>query len=308
MNSLEYRHEPVLLEAVLEHLLTDPDGVYLDVTLGGGGHAYGILSRLGPRGRLIGLDRDAEAIRAASGRLASFRGRVGMLQGDFAEIDRHLARMGVERLDGVLADLGLSSRFVDAPERGFSFRYAGPLDMRMDRRSPRTAAHVVNTYDLQRLGRILWRYGQEPRARQIAQAIVRARPLSDTVALRRAVESVVPEPERPQALARVFQAIRIEVNDELGALERFLTAIPSWVRPGGRLVVISYHSLEDRLVKRFMQYGNPSGRPVRDLYGRLLRPWRMLTDKPIRADGGELARNPRARSARMRVAERTEAP
>jgi 16S rRNA (cytosine1402-N4)-methyltransferase len=305
-NFVMYYHEPVLWEAAVEAVFVRSDGVYLDATIGGGGHACALLSRLGPKGRLIGIDQDVDALRAARQRLARFGKRVHLLHGNFADVDILLQQLGVEFLDGVLADLGVSSYFLDSPERGFSFRVPGPLDMRMDRSRPLTAELVVNTYSLHELERLIRRYGEEPRARRIARSIVAKRPLRDTMQLRHAIEAVVPEPERLQTLARVFQAIRIEVNDELGALERFLVSIAHWVRPGGRLVVLSYHSLEDRLVKRLMRYGNPEGRPIRDLKGVLRRPWRMLTEKPVRPDPLEVARNPRARSARMRVAERLE--
>ncbi|GIV60103.1 MAG: ribosomal RNA small subunit methyltransferase H [Rhodothermaceae bacterium] len=304
-------HAPVLCKAVVEGLVTDPDGVYVDATLGGGGHTAALLDVLAPGGRVIGLDRDPAALAAVRARLPAEieRGRLHLVEGNFAELEALLAEGGQGPVDGVLADLGVSSHQFDTPERGFSFRTEGPLDMRMNPHTGYTASDVVNAWEEQALRRVLRVYGEEPRAAHIARAIVAARPLATTTALADVVRRVTPARDEVKTLARVFQAIRIAVNGELEALERLLAGAARVLRPGGRLAVISYHSLEDRRVKRMLRYGNLEGRPVRDLYGNLLSPWRELTRHPVLPGDAERAANPRARSARLRLAERRpEAP
>lgn len=299
-------HVPVLYKAVVEGLVTNPAGCYVDATIGGGGHAAALLEALSPEGRLIGIDRDPEALEAAACRLVQARaeGRLRLVQGNFADLEALLDSVGVELIDGLLLDLGVSSHQLDKAARGFSFQAEGPLDMRMDPSKGPTAQQLLMRWSPQELAEVLRRYGEEPRAAKLARAICEARPVTTTAALAEIIRREVPPKEATKTLARVFQALRIAVNDELQALEQVLEAATRRVRPGGRLAVISYHSLEDRRVKRFLRYGNLEGRPVRDVYGQLVAPWRPLTRRPIRPSNDEVAANPRARSARLRLAER----
>lgn len=311
-------HAPVLYNAVVEGLVTDPRGVYVDATLGGGGHSAALLDALAGEGRVIGIDRDADALAEAETRLAGevARERFRTLRGNFADLHDLLADAGVLPVDGLLLDLGVSSHQLDASERGFSFSAEGALDMRMDRRGGLSAHDLVNGWDEGALRRLFFEYGEEPKASRIARAIAEARPVETTRALAEVVRRVVPSRQANKTLARVFQAIRIAVNGELDALEAALEAALRVLkvsneeggRPGGRMAVIAYHSLEDRRVKRFFRYGNLEGEPVRDLYGRLLTPWREVTRKPVQPGSAEVAANPRARSARLRIAERVALP
>lgn len=299
-------HVPVLIREVVEGLLGDRSGVYVDATLGGGGHAEAMLETLDPGATVVGIDADEASLEAVRSRLEVevAEGRLRLVHGNFRRLEQLLAEDGLEEVDGVLFDLGVSSRQVDRSERGFSYREEGPLDMRMDRTRGTTASQVVNRWGEDELVRLLRDYGEEPRARSIARAIVRARPVETTGELAVVVRSAVPEPEEVKSLSRVFQAIRIEVNEELAVLEEGLEAATRVVRPSGRAAVVSYHSLEDRRVKRYFKYGNFEGRPRRDLYGHLVRPWRPVTDGVIRPADDEVEANPRARSARLRIAER----
>lgn len=301
-------HAPVLCKAVIDGLVTDRAGCYVDATLGGGGHSAALLDALAPEGRVLGIDQDAAALAAARQRLAPAGDRFRALPGNFGDLDALLAEAGVDRVDGVLLDLGVSSHQIDTPGRGFSYLAEGPLDMRMNPAAGRTAHEVVNAWGEADLRRVLRAYGEEPRAAKIARAIVAARPLETTTALAAVVRAAVPGREAVKTLSRVFQALRIAVNAELDRLEDALEAATRVVRPGGRIAVISYHSLEDRRVKRFLRYGNLEGTPVRDLYGNVLAPWRELTRRPRTADPAEVAANPRARSARLRLAERLPGP
>jgi 16S rRNA (cytosine1402-N4)-methyltransferase len=300
-------HDPVLWKSVLEGLVTDPRGVYVDATLGGGGHTAALLSRLDPEGRIIAVDRDEDALDVAGRRLAEdvSAGRLTLERANFGDIEGVLSRLGVDRVDGVLLDIGVSSHQIDTPDRGFSHRFEGPLDMRMDRRRRETAADLVNGLEESDLADLIYEFGEEPASRRIARRIVAERPVETTTELADIVRSSVPDRTEAKSVARVFQALRIAVNAELEELEDALHGCTRIVRAGGRLVVISYHSLEDRRVKRFMRSGNFEGRVVRDLYGNHLTPWRELTKKPVGADEEEIERNPRARSARLRIAERT---
>jgi 16S rRNA (cytosine1402-N4)-methyltransferase len=298
---------PVLYKAVVEGLITDPAGCYVDATIGGGGHAAALLDALAPEGRLIGIDRDPEALEAVRHRLtqALAEGRLQLLQGNFADLEPLLDALGIGWIDGLLLDLGVSSHQLDKAARGFSFQAEGPLDMRMDPSGGGpTAQQLLMRWSLQELAEVLRRFGEEPRALKLARAIYEARPIPTTKALAEIVRREVPPKEAAKTLARVFQALRIAVNDELRALEQVLEAATRRIRPGGRLAVISYHSLEDRRVKRFLRYGNLEGQPLRDVYGQLQTPWRPLTRRPIRPSDDEIAANPRARSARLRLAER----
>lgn len=300
-------HTPVLLTESLEFVLTDLGGVYVDATLGGGGHTEALLTRLQTTGRVVALDQDDEAIAAATSRLRSFGNRLSIHQANFGDLGEVLRRAGIEPVHGILLDLGVSSHQLDEPGRGFSFRGGERLDMRMDRRSGRTAYDVVNDTDESELARIIFEYGEERHARQIARVLVRHRPIETTADLATVVGSLVRGPMATKSLARVFQAVRIEVNQELDRLRQCLTVTPEVLRPGGRLVVISYHSLEDRIVKEFMRDKAadriPSGSKF--LPDRPLTPtFRLLTRKPVVASATEEQSNPRARSAKLRAAER----
>lgn len=285
-------HTPVLLSETLRWLDPGPGGVYVDATVGSGGHAEAILERIGPSGLLIGLDRDPEAIAFAQDRLARFGEAVRLVRANFATLRATLQGLGVARVDGVLMDLGVSSLQLARPERGFSFSLTGPLDMRMDPAIPTTAADLVNRLPEHALAEILARYGEEPFARRIAREIVRSRPLRTTEELREAVARAVPRrawPRRIDVATRTFQALRIAVNQELEALEQALPQAVDVLVPGGRLVVIAFHSLEDRIVKQFL---------------RRTERVRILTPKPVRPSPEEVRQNPRARSARLRAAEK----
>lgn len=277
-------HIPVLFEEALEYLAVRPGGLYVDATLGGAGHTRGILER---GGRVIGLDRDPEAVRRA---LEMNLPGLTVIRGNFRHLERILDELGVEQVDGILADLGLSSFHLQDPKRGFSYAQEGPLDMRMGEEGP-TAEEVVNTLDQAELFRILKTYGEEPRALAIAKAIVEARrkkPIRTTTELAEIVRKATGFRKAGHPARKTFQALRIYVNDELGALEDLLQAAEKRLAPGGRLVVISFHSLEDRIVKRFLK---ESG-------------LRILTKKPVRPREMEVRANPRARSAKLRAAEK----
>ena len=299
-------HAPVLSHAIQEHLPTDLGGTYVDATLGGGGHAEALLDVLARGATVVGIDRDADALDAARERLADAAdaGRFRAVHGNFARLQALLEGEGIAQIDGLLLDLGVSSYQIDTAERGFSFQQDGPLDMRMDPGGRRTAHQVVNTWDARDLREALYAYGEERRAPQVVRAIIDARPLETTRDLADAVRSAVPPPDEVKTLARVFQALRIVVNAELDALESVLQQSDTVVRTGGRIAVLSYHSLEDRRAKRYLRYGNFEGTPVRDLYGTLVAPWEELPNMPITATDAEVEANPRARSARLRIAER----
>ncbi|MBX6394729.1 MAG: 16S rRNA (cytosine(1402)-N(4))-methyltransferase RsmH [Alicyclobacillaceae bacterium] len=310
---MEFRHQPVLLEQAVEALGPRPGGVYVDGTLGGGGHAEAILRASAPDGRLIGIDQDAEAIAAASARLAAYGPRVSIVRGNFRHLSSIVRSIGVERVDGVLLDVGMSSHQVDDPERGFSYRWDAPLDMRMDPSATITARDIVNEWPEDALIRILRDYGEERWAARIGAAVVRRRaqrPIETTGDLAEIVKDAIPAPARrrgPHPARRTFQALRIAVNDELGALEEGVRAAVELLRPGGRIVVITFHSLEDRIVKRiFQEEGReclcPPDVPV-CVCGHRPR-LKLLSRKPVVPDREELERNPRARSAKLRAAER----
>ena len=311
-------HTPVMLDESLSALVTSPSGIYVDVTFGGGGHTAGILSRLHEDGHVIAFDRDSDALqnRIDDGRLTLVRsdfrfleGQLRLLAHDLASADPALAARIAAGPDGILADLGVSSHQFDTPERGFSFRYDAPLDMRMNTEGGTTAADLVNGADAAQLERILHLYGEVDGARRMAALIVAARdrgPIRTTGDLVRALESVLPEFGAHKVLAKVFQALRIEVNHEMRSLEKFLEGAARVLRPGGRLAVITYHSLEDRLVKYFIRTGRADGREEKDLYGRTAAPLRAVNRKPVTPREDEITQNTRARSAKLRVAEKTE--
>ena len=302
-------HAPVLCDDVVKGLVTNRSGIYVDATLGGAGHSAALLDQLDSEGRVYGLDQDAEAIAEAESRLheAIQADRFVSVRGNFSDMVALLEPFGVDQVDGLLMDLGVSSHQIDSAARGFSFQATGALDMRMDSRHGLTAYDLVNTWDAGALRRVIKAYGEEPHANRIVQRIVASRPLETTNSLAEVIRSTVPARLAAKTLARVFQAIRIAVNEELDVLEKALRASVDLVRPGGRIAVISYHSLEDRRVKRFLRYGNFEGQPVRDLYGQLISPWRLLTRKAIKPGDHEISVNPRARSARLRISERVHA-
>lgn len=291
-------HDPVLLQACIEGSDIRTDGVYVDATFGGGGHSRAILEQLGERGRLIAFDRDADA-RAN----APHDPRFTLVHADFRWMGNFLRYLGAVPVNGILADLGVSSHQFDTGDRGFSIRYDGPLDMRMDRRTKRTAAALIDTSGEADLARLLHRYGEVRDAHRVARAIKKAAPTT-TGALAEAVRNLAPRQGESGFLAQVFQALRIAVNDELGSLESLLAQAPTLLAPGGRLVVISYHSLEDRLVKNAMRGSDTHGTELRDPRGHRQRPFDPLSSKAITPTEEEIQRNPRARSARLRIAVR----
>ena len=307
-------HAPVLAAETVEALVTDPAGLYVDGTLGGGGHAAALLDALGPGALVVGIDQDGEALAAARDRLAGAAeaGRFVALQGNFGDLDVLLRRAGLgpdrgRPAAGVLLDLGVSSHQIDEAARGFAFSADGPLDMRMDAAAGETAADLIARLSADALADVIYEYGEERRSRAIARAITAAAPTT-TGALADAVRHSVPTREEVKVLARVFQALRIAVNGEMDVLERALPAALDVLAEGGRLGVIAYHSLEDRRAKQFLRTGRFSADVAKDLYGNPVTPWRPVTRKPITASDEEVALNPRARSARLRVAEKTSSP
>lgn len=293
-------HEPVLLQECIEALAIRPDGTYVDATFGGGGHSRAILGQLGPEGSLIAFDQDADARRNAIG-----DPRFTLVASDYRWVANHLEYMGRLPVDGLLADLGVSSHQFDTAGRGFSFRFDAPLDMRMNQQARRTAADLVNGLDEEGLAKVLAQYGEVPAARKAARRIVEARAsgqIKTTGQLAEVLRPMARKGDEKGFLAQVFQALRIAVNDELASLRALLEASAKVVRPGGRLVVISYHSLEDRLVKNWMKTGDLEGREQKDMYGNSLRPFRPVPGKAIQASEEEQENNPRARSARLRTA------
>ncbi len=303
-------HAPVMAAEVVHRLVTEKGGLYVDGTLGGGGHSEALLQALSTEGRVIGIDQDSEAIAAAEARLADAveSGCFRTLQGNFADIERLLTNAGLGAADGILLDLGISSHQIDEASRGFAFSVDGPLDMRMNADAGETAADLIARLDVQSLTNILRAYGEEPRAWPIANAIKDARALTTTGELADVIRSAVPTKEEVKSLARVFQALRIAVNDEMDVLERALEAALAVLRPGGRLAVISYHSLEDRRAKHFLRFGNMEGKAEKDFYGNLITPWNLITRKPITATPEETQANPRSRSARLRISEKLAPP
>lgn len=299
----ENYHIPVMLKETVDYLVIEPNGIYVDGTLGGGGHSKFILSKLVNSGRVFGIDQDDEALKEAKAKIGD-DARFEAIKGNFGFLDVLLDPKYKGSLSGILVDLGVSSHQIDESERGFSFQEEGPLDMRMGNLTSLTAEKVVNEYSLDDLKRIFFQYGEEKLSGPIAKVIVQSRPLSTTADLKKCITSVVKGKFQNKSLARIFQAIRIEVNRELEMLKQFLKNCVSWLKDGGRLVVLSYHSLEDRLVKQFMKTGSFSNEVPKDVFGNNLAPFKLITRKPIEATNEEIAINPRARSARLRVAER----
>lgn len=298
-------HVPVLLQPAVDALNIKPDGIYVDVTYGGGGHSREILRRLGPEGRLLAFDQDADAEQNRTD-----DPRLTFVRSNFRFLKNFLRYYGISRVDGILADLGVSSHHLDAAQRGFSFRMEGPLDMRMNTRAHLTAADVVNTYDEERLADVFYLYGELKNARKLAATLVKARtkePLTTMSALVEVLKPLLPRDRERKELAKACQALRMEVNGEMDALAEMLLSAIKVLKPGGRLVVITYHSLEDRMVKNVIKTGNVEGRAVKDFYGNLSAPLKTVGgSKPQVPDEDELERNPRSRSAKLRVAERVE--
>ncbi len=292
-----------MLNECIEGLQINPSGTYVDVTFGGGGHSIKILENL-REGKLIAFDQDEDAKRQAENiHSRSFT----FCQTNFRYMKQYLKLNGVTQVDGILADLGISSHQIDSPERGFSTRFEGPLDMRMDRNSKQTANTVLNEYSEEELHRIFGMYGELKNARTAAKTVIVARsqkPLTTTLELKNALQSIAPRGKEHKYFAQVFQALRIEVNAEMKALEDFLHQCGEVVKPGGRLVMMSYHSLEDRMVKNYINTGKVFGALEKDFYGNPIKPFRAINRKPIEASEKEVEENKRARSAKLRIAER----
>ncbi|WP_057939581.1 16S rRNA (cytosine(1402)-N(4))-methyltransferase RsmH [Algoriphagus resistens] len=296
-------HIPVMLAECIEGLSIDPNGIYVDVTFGGGGHSREILKHL-DKGHLYAFDQDldAEANSIASGNFT-------FVAANFRDLKKYLRLHGVKKVDGILADLGISSHQIDEPSRGFSTRFSGSLDMRMNQSADISAKEVLNTYDEGRLHKIFGMYGEVKNAKTLAQAIVSERaslPFETTEGLTAFLKKYAPRGKDFKYYAQVFQALRIEVNDEMGALEEMLVDAVDLLKPEGRLVVMSYHSLEDRLVKNLMIKGKYQGEVEKDFYGNLIRPLEPISRGAVVADADEIASNPRARSAKLRIAKKIE--
>lgn len=297
-------HVPVLLKESVDGLNIGTGGCYVDVTFGGGGHSREILSRLDDKGHLYSFDQDADAEKNAEG---FDKGKFTFVRSNFRFLKNFLKYYGVEQIDGLLADLGVSSHHFDDSERGFSFRFEGKLDMRMNQRAGRTAADVVNTYDEKQLADVFYLYGELKQSRKLASAIVKARQGKPIETIGDFLEVVKPffrnEREKKE-LAKVFQALRIEVNHEMDALREMLREATEMLRPGGRLVVITYHSLEDRMVKNLMKTGNVEGKEDKDFFGKVNAPFKLVNRQVIVPTDEEMMKNPRSRSAKLRVAEK----
>ena len=297
-------HNPVLLDESISALIGSPKGIYADATFGGGGHTSEILRRIDPEGRVISFDRDSDAIANKPD-----DDRLTLIRSDFRWIQNHIIHQGYrDGIDGILADLGVSSHQFDTAERGFSFRYEAPLDMRMNQEAQTTAADIVNTYSMEDLEKIFRLYGEVDNSRKIAQLICKARelsPIQTTGELGKAIESVLPKFAEHKFLAKVYQALRIEVNQEMKSLEKFLIGAAKSLKPGGKRVIITYHSLEDRMVKNFIKAGNIDGKVEKDFYGNATAPLKAVNRKPILPQEEEIASNTRARSAKLRIAEKS---
>ncbi|MEX0773826.1 MAG: 16S rRNA (cytosine(1402)-N(4))-methyltransferase RsmH [Balneolales bacterium] len=298
-------HDPVLLAESVSCLIVDPEGIYIDGTVGGGGHAELILSKLGPKGRVYGIDQDDDALKAVSERFKN-EPRFQAIKGNFGYMDAILPASILGNIEGILLDLGVSSHQINEPARGFSFQQEGPLDMRMGNMQGLTAQKVVNEYEYIDLRNVFYRYGEERNSPQITKAIIERRPFETTLDLKAAIASVTPDRFLIKTMARIFQALRIEVNRELEVLKRVLEIGTEVLKVGGRFVIISYHSLEDRIVKTFFKTGNHEGKLVKDFYGNDIKPLRPITNKIITPGDDEKKRNTRARSARLRAAEKLE--
>lgn len=296
-------HVPVLMKDSVDGLNVRPEGIYVDVTFGGGGHSREILTRLGRGGgHLYSFDQDADAERNIVD-----DGRLTFVRSNFRYLKNWMRYYGVEQIDGLLADLGVSSHHFDDETRGFSFRFDAPLDMRMNKREGATAADIVNRYDEERLADVFWLYGELKNSRKIAAAIAKARAAQEICTTQdfiNAVSHLFRREREKKDMAKLFQALRIEVNNEMTALKEMLAAATALLRPGGRLSVITYHSLEDRIVKNMIRTGNPEGKVVQDFFGRIETPLSAVNNKVITPSAEEQESNPRSRSAKLRIAEK----
>ncbi len=294
-------HQPALLHECIEGLSINPSGIYADLTFGGGGHSVKILEKLSKKGLLIAFDQDEDAIQNAP-KAENFI----LLNENFRYLKNFLRLYEALPLDGILADLGISSHQIDTPHRGFATRFEGPLDMRMNKNQPLDAAHIINTYPEEKLISILKLYGEIGNARNLVSKIISARSNKiETISeFKEIIKPCVPRQIEHKYLAQVFQALRIEVNDEMGALQSMLKHAVNVLKPGGRLVIISYHSLEDRLVKNFIRSGNFEGNIEKHFFGNILTPFKSITRKPIVPATHEIEQNPRVRSAKLRIAEK----
>lgn len=298
-------HIPVLLKESVDGLQISPEGIYVDVTFGGGGHSREILSRLGSKGHLYSFDQDADAEQ----NIPADEQKFTFVRSNFRYLRNWMRYYGVEGIDGLLADLGVSSHHFDDESRGFSFRFDAPLDMRMNERDGLTAADVCNRYSEEELARLFWLYGELKNGRRLANTIVRGRadhPIATVNDLITLVRPLIGANREKKDMAKVFQALRIEVNHEMEALHEMLDVAISCLKPSGRLVVLTYHSLEDRMVKNYMRSGNAEGKVEEDFFGNRLSPLRPVNNKVIIPDADEQERNPRSRSAKLRIAEKVE--
>ncbi len=302
ITTAETYHVPVLLQESIDGLDIKSDGIYVDVTFGGGGHSREILSRLGKKGHLYSFDQDADAEK----NILSDE-RFTFVRSNFRYLRNWMQYYQVEEIDGLLADLGVSSHHFDDETRGFSFRFDAPLDMRMNKRAGKTAADIINEYDEEKLANVFYLYGEMKNSRRIAAAIIATRQqkrIETTADLLAAIEKLIRTDKEKKDLARLFQALRIEVNHEMDALRDLLNGASKILKKGGRLSVITYHSLEDRIVKNIMKAGNVEGKVEQDFFGRITSPFRLVNNKVITPDDDEILNNPRSRSAKLRVAER----
>ena len=304
IKTAETYHVSVLLEESVGGLDIQPDGIYVDTTFGGGGHSKEILRHLGPKGHLYGFDQDADAERNIVA-----DERFTFVRSNFRYLKQWMRYYGVEQIDGLLADLGVSSHHFDDETRGFSFRYDAPLDMRMNKRAGKTAADIINNYSEEQLSDIFYLYGELKNARRLAATLVKARQqkaIETTSQLLQTTESLFAREREKKEVTKMFQALRIEVNQEMTALREMLMGACEILKPGGRLSVITYHSLEDRIVKNVMRSGNPEGKTEQDFFGRTQSPLHLIYNKVITPSEEELLANPRSRSAKLRIAEKTE--
>ena len=302
IKTAETYHVSVLLKESVDGLDIQPDGIYVDVTFGGGGHSREILSRLGTNGRLFGFDQDADAESNIMN-----DDRFTFVRSNFRYLKNWMRFHEVEKIDGLLADLGVSSHHFDDETRGFSFRFDAPLDMRMNKRAGMTAADVLNNYTEEQLADIFYLYGELKNARKIASVVVKARqesPIETTGQLLQLTEKIFAREREKKEVTKLFQALRIEVNHEMDALREMLNSACQLLRPGGRLSVITYHSLEDRIVKNMMRAGNAEGKVEQDFFGRAKSPLHLINNRVIVPTDDELQRNPRSRSAKLRIAEK----
>ncbi|HEX6982880.1 MAG TPA: 16S rRNA (cytosine(1402)-N(4))-methyltransferase RsmH [Balneolaceae bacterium] len=306
-NEKYYEHQPVLLHESVDFLITDSGGIYIDATLGGGGHSLALLSQLNNDAQLIGIDQDDEALAAANARIGDDP-RFSSLKGNFGYLSRLLPPELHGKVSGILFDLGVSTHQITEAERGFTFQKEGPLDMRMSNLRGVTAYQVVNEYSYEDLRDVIFHYGEERMSRQIAREIMERRPVETTSQLREAVEAVVSGKHQIKSVARVFQGIRIEVNRELDMLREALEQSLEILKVGGRIIAISYHSLEDRIVKKFFKAGNHEGKVEKDFYGHPLSPIEEISGGIVRPTEEEIEKNPASRSAKMRVAQKINHP